>query len=161
RKTQRSRPLQSLRPQFEELEQRLTPAASLTYNVPTDGLSHALTLRLNSAAARFEILDNGVVAAFRSASSTTSIEINGVDFQDEALTVQLPSGALPPTTFNAGQGGNDQIIASADLNFTLTNSSLTASNGANVVLNVALTGVEAASLTGGAGNNRLDAGSFS
>src|SRR5262245_28062022 len=159
RKTQSSRP-RSFRPQFEELEPRLTPAA-LQYNVSPDGLSHALTLRFNPAAARFEILDNGAIAAFRNASSTTSIEINGVDSQNEALTVQIPLGASPPVTFNAGLGGNDQIIASADLNFTLTNSSLTASNGTSVALSVALTGVEAASLAGGVGNNRLDASSFS
>src|SRR5262245_21940296 len=117
RNTQRSRPLRSFRPQFEELEQRLTPVASLTYNVPLDGLAHALTLRFNAPAARFEILDsvlgNGVVAAFRSASSTTSIEINGQNSQNEALTVIMPVGAsLPTTTFNAGLGGNDQIIVS-------------------------------------------------
>jgi hypothetical protein len=83
---------------IEELEQRLAPAASLSYNVPIDGLSHALTLRFNSATFKFEILDNGVVAASRSASSTTSIEIDGVNNQNEALTLQIPSGgSLPPT----------------------------------------------------------------
>src|SRR5262249_48149820 len=72
-----------------------------------------------------------------------------------------PTGSLPPVAFNGGLSGNDQIIASADLNFTLTNSSLTASNGTSVALSVTLIGVEAANLTGGPGHNRLDASSFS
>lgn len=156
RKSQGSRRSHSFRPQYEELENRLTPA-SLTYDVPVDSAAHALTVRLNAGSNRFEILDNGALVASRNTSNTFNIEINGADFQNEALTVEIPSGmALPPVAFNAGFFDTDRISVSANLSFSLDDFNLFASDGTNI----SLSGVEDASLTGGAGDNLMDASFF-
>jgi hypothetical protein len=58
-------------------------------------------------------------------------------------------------TLNGG-GGNDRVIASGDANFVLTDTGLTRSTGASFNLN----GINAATLSGGPGNNTLDATGF-
>ena len=57
-------------------------------------------------------------------------------------------------TLDGGLGTGDLIVESGNVNFTLTNSLLTG-NGTDVVV-----GVETAQLTGGIGNNKLDASAF-
>jgi Ca2+-binding RTX toxin-like protein len=54
-----------------------------------------------------------------------------------------------------GEGGTDRVVESGDVNFTLSNTSLTG-NGSDV-----LDTIEQASLVGGAGNNTLRASAFS
>ena len=56
-----------------------------------------------------------------------------------------------------GGGGLDSIVSSVDANAVLTDASLTRSNGASFVLN----GIGAATISGGASNNTLDATGFS
>ncbi len=51
-----------------------------------------------------------------------------------------------------GGGGADSIVASKNSNFTLTNTSLSSSDG----MSLTLSGIGAANLTGGAGNNSFD-----
>src|SRR5262249_18384956 len=60
-------------------------------------------------------------------------------------------------TWNAGTG-TDQINATGDVNFTLTNASLTSSGGGSIQLGST---VERANLTGGASSNQIDATTFS
>lgn len=64
-------------------------------------------------------------------------------------------GGTGNDTLDGGIGTADLIVDSGNINFTLTNSLLTG-NGTDVV-----TGVEAAQLTGGTSNNKLDASAFS
>jgi Ca2+-binding RTX toxin-like protein len=118
---------------------------------------HNLTVRFNSVTSNFEILDGVAVVTSGPAATTTGITVNGADSQDDILTVQIPTAVpLPPVNFNGGLAGHDRIVVSADLNFVLDNSHLSLSNGANIFLN----GVEEASLTGGPGNNKIDASAF-
>src|SRR5437867_129988 len=49
----------------------------------------------------------------------------------------------------AGAGGSDTVVATKNANFTLTNASVATSDG----MNLALSSIEAANLTGGAGDN--------
>jgi Ca2+-binding RTX toxin-like protein len=72
------------------------------------------------------------------------------DSQDNVFT-----GGPGPDTITGG-GGHDTIIETRDANFTLTNTRLTiGAEGTDT-----LTGIETARLTGGPGNNTLDASSF-
>ncbi len=64
------------------------------------------------------------------------------------------SGGVGDDSLNGG-AGTDLLIQSGDLNLTLTNTSLTGELGTD-----RLTGVENASLTGGAGGNMFDASAF-
>lgn len=57
-----------------------------------------------------------------------------------------------------GSPRNDTVIAGADANFTLTNTSLTISTS---FAPIALTGIEVANLTDGAGSHTMDASGFS
>ncbi|MFO0928639.1 MAG: calcium-binding protein [Gemmataceae bacterium] len=74
------------------------------------------------------------------------------DGADNTFTVSGWSGVA---TLD-GAGGTDLIVSSNNANFTLTDTSLTRSTGGNFTL----VSIEAASLTGGAGNNVLNAGAF-
>ena len=56
-----------------------------------------------------------------------------------------------------GLGGTDKLIAAGNVNFTLTNTTLTRSVGGAI----ALASIEQAELTGGVGNNTINAASFS
>lgn len=63
-------------------------------------------------------------------------------------------GGTGSDTLNGGAGTGDRIVDSGNINFTLTNTALTG-NGTDVVVSV-----ETAHLTGGTGNNKLDATAF-
>ncbi|MDB5391701.1 MAG: repeat protein, partial [Planctomycetaceae bacterium] len=56
-----------------------------------------------------------------------------------------------------GAGGTDKVLSSNDANFTLTDTSLVRSTGGTFTL----ANIESAELTGGKGNNTLDASAFS
>jgi Ca2+-binding RTX toxin-like protein len=84
-------------------------------------------------------------------NSMETAELTG-NGADDSFTVSGWSGSGRI----AGNGGFDQIIASANVNFTLTDSQLKRSTGGTFVL----TSIEAASLTGGASNNVIDASRF-
>jgi Ca2+-binding RTX toxin-like protein len=83
----------------------------------------------------------------------------GVDLLSGDERIQLTGGAgdntftvTGATNFAAtlaGGAGNDRVVSSDDANFTLTNTLLIRSTGGSF----ALSGVERAALTGGAGNN--------
>ena len=73
--------------------------------------------------------------------------INGLDGNDNL------TGGAGNDTLNGGNG-IDQVVESADVNFTLTNTSLTGI-GTDV-----LSSIEGATLTGGTGNNTLNASAF-
>jgi serralysin len=55
-----------------------------------------------------------------------------------------------------GAGGDDKLIAAGNVNFTLTDQTLTRSTGGAI----ALTSIEQAELIGGAGNNTINAAAF-
>jgi Ca2+-binding RTX toxin-like protein len=79
---------------------------------------------------------------------------------NDTLTVNSTSFSRPVSggtfTFNGGAGAGDQITAIANVNYTLSDTSLSIpSNGS-----ITLAGIEKASLTGGAGNNNIDASNF-
>jgi CSLREA domain-containing protein len=73
----------------------------------------------------------------------------GGDDGDDTLV-----GGTGNDTLNGGAGTGDHLVESGNANFTLKNSSL-AGNGNDVVV-----GIETAHLTGGTGNNKLDASAF-
>ncbi len=64
------------------------------------------------------------------------------------------TGGLGNDFLNGGLGGTDLVSESGDVNFTLTNTSLTG-NGTD-----SLTSIETAVLAGGVSNNRIDASDF-
>ena len=69
------------------------------------------------------------------------------------------SGWTGNATINGGAGA-DVIVSSNDANFVLTNTSLTRTMAGPVTSVFTLSGVESATLTGGAGNNVINAGAF-
>src|SRR5262249_51355831 len=84
--------------------------------------------------------------------------------QPDMLTIDYAAGAFAVPGGIKFAGGNgarpDTIVARGDADMILTNSELTLlAGGANLA--VAFTGVEAAQLTGGVGDNSLDASGFS
>jgi Ca2+-binding RTX toxin-like protein len=85
----------------------------------------------------------------------------GMDVLDgEAGNDSLVGGTENDTL--RGGTGNDFLEESGDMNFTLTNTSLTGANSVmlNVIESNTLSGIESVKLTGGAGNNTLDATAF-
>src|SRR5262249_14911384 len=89
-----------------------------------------------------------------------AVQITGAD-QFDRLTLDYGFGVfVKPVTFDGGAGVTDLIAISADGNFTLTGTQSFATVTATVGSSVTLVGVERAALTGGAGNNVLDAGGF-
>lgn len=65
------------------------------------------------------------------------------------------TGGLGDDTLKGGGGSNDRVVEQGNVDFTLTNNSLTGL-GSDV-----LAGIDLAQLTGGSGANRLDASGFS
>ena len=63
-------------------------------------------------------------------------------------------------TLDAGSGNVDRLTANGDNNFTLLNSSLTVSSSSNILFTLTLTGFEEASITGGLGDNIINASGF-
>ena len=61
---------------------------------------------------------------------------------------------------NGGPSGSDTVVESGNLNFTLTNSSVTGASTGPGGITDSLVSMEHASLTGGSGDNALDASGF-
>lgn len=55
-----------------------------------------------------------------------------------------------------GEGGNDKVVAAGNVNFTLSDTSLTRSTGGTI----ALTSIQEADISGGAGNNVINGAAF-
>jgi Ca2+-binding RTX toxin-like protein len=77
----------------------------------------------------------------------------GNDSLDGGLDDDTLTGGAGNDSFNGGTG-IDRVVESADVNFTLTNTALTG------LSNDQLIGITEADLTGGAGNNTIDASAF-
>ncbi len=92
------------------------------------------------------------LVSIEKASLTGGAGANKLDASAFTGNVTLSGGAGNDTL--TGGSGADRIVESADVNFTLTNASLT---GLGTDM---LTSIEEASLTGGAGANNLDASAF-
>jgi Ca2+-binding RTX toxin-like protein len=79
----------------------------------------------------------------------------------DVLATFAASFALPVAggkfTYSAGAGDTDKIMATADVDFTLTDTALTSSGGGAVTL----VSVETADLAGGESGNTIDASGFS
>lgn len=144
------------RPEVVQLEDRATPA-TLTWNTPSDGLQDDVRVTLGKSN-KIEIYDNGVLVQFGTASKVDLIIINGNADRDN-LTVDYSAGFFKNRIdFNAGATVvDDTISVTADLDFTLTDAALTNSGGGMVTL----LGVDKAEITGGGGNNTINASGFS
>lgn len=90
-------------------------------------------------------------------TSVTSLFVSG-DGGNDSLTVDYSAGSPSPSRqlFLDGGPGNDTIISVADANHRVTDARLTIGG----IDDVAITNFEQASLTGGFGNNNLDASGF-
>lgn len=78
----------------------------------------------------------------------------GNDFLDGGNANDILIGGADNDTLNGGAGNNDRVEESGNVNFTLTDTTLTG-NGTD-----SLTGIESVFLTGGVGNNALNALAF-
>lgn len=88
--------------------------------------------------------------AFNSGAGSDVLNTSSASF-----ALPVPGGSFG---FDAG-AGTDRVVASADVNFTLTNTSLASSGGGSIVL-IGLAGEEAV-LTGGAAANTINMSGFS
>jgi hypothetical protein len=92
-------------------------------------------------------------------TNTSLTATDGLNLTLSGIAVANLSGGIGNNTFDlsgwtggatlVGGGGTDIVSATKNQNFTLTNTSLTATDG----LNVSLSGISTANLTGGTGNN--------
>lgn len=133
----------------------------LTYATqPGDGADRLVLRRRGNALEVFDARTKRVVAT-RPADEVTAVTITGADGEVDALTVDYAGGPFRPPgeiTFLGGAGGPDAIdVRGADRGYTLTDTAVSTASGVLVTL----AGVEAAALTGGKGNNVIDASTFS
>jgi Ca2+-binding RTX toxin-like protein len=150
-------PVRRYRPHLEILEDRSQPSV-LTFTSPVGNGLDDMVLRRNVAGDKLQLFDNGVLVAQQNVTGLTAVQITGAAGEVDRLTLDYGNGLFSfPVSFNGGTGSGDRVSVSANANFTLTNSLLSASVGSSVTL----TGVEEAHLTGGAANNILDATAFS
>ncbi len=117
-----------------------------------DQVVESANVNLTLTNIRLTGLGTDTLANIEKASLTGGTGNNRLDASAFTGDVTL-SGGLGNDTF-VGGSGTDRIVESADVNFTLTNTSLT---GLGTDM---LTSIEEASLTGGVGNNNLDASAF-
>jgi Ca2+-binding RTX toxin-like protein len=136
------------------------PPGPLTYTARAGNGADALVLRRRRD--RLELFDAraGRTLAGRHFDEVTAVVVTGADGETDTLTVDYSGGLFRPpggVTFHGGAGGRDVVrVRGADTGYVLTDAGVTGGNG----VAVALTGVEAAELTGGAGDNVLDATVF-
>jgi Ca2+-binding RTX toxin-like protein len=153
-------PRRRSRPQTESLEDRWLPSV-MSLTAPTGNGPDALVLRLSTDGTRLQLFDNGPLAveqALNGADPLTGVSITGAAGEIDTLTLDYSLGFFSvPVSFIGGSGGPDRVVVSADVNFTLSAASLTSSQGSAVTLS----GVEEAELTGGGGNNTINASGFS
>ena len=132
------------------------------------GVSNNLTVSFDGATYTFvdtsEIIgvDNtvctgGGVAPGEPAFCPASVTAVSVDLGDQNDTIVVSYGvAGDPTTLTGGAGASDEIIATANADLTLTDTSLAVG-----AINFTLSGFEDADLTGGAGANAINVGGWS
>jgi CSLREA domain-containing protein len=134
----------------------------LAFKSPASVGLNRLTLR--RAGDDVQLLRNGVIVSTRPVGRTYSVDLRGVENQPDILTINYAAGAFAipgGIKFSAGGGApRDVIAARGDADMILTGSNLTLLGG-GVNLELTLAGVEAAQLTGGVGDNLLDASGFS
>jgi Ca2+-binding RTX toxin-like protein len=120
---------------------------SLTGN-GTDTLSNIETASLTGGSS-----NNNLNASAFTLGSVTLNGGAGNDTLTGGSANDVLTGGTGNDTLNGG-GGLDRLVESANVNFVLTNTSLTG-NGTD-----SLSNIETASLTGGSGNNNLNASAF-
>ncbi|MGP0628314.1 LEPR-XLL domain-containing protein [Nitrospina sp. 32_T5] len=137
------------RPVFETLEPRLLLSADLTYGAFND-----LTLKFDAGLNQYQLVDDtDTVVSFDTADPTNTINITGTAGAD---SLGLDLGTLGSgKTINFLGTGDDTLKSTKNSNQTLTNTSLDAGGQT-----FTLSGFEKAELTGGAGENTLDASAF-
>lgn len=120
-------------------------------------------LALRRAGDDVQLLRNGTVVSTRPLDHTYSVDLRGTDNQVDVLTIDFAAGAFAVPggiKFAGGTGApRDMVAARGDADMILTDDELTVL-GSGVNLALAFTGVEAAQLTGGVGDNLLDASGF-
>jgi Ca2+-binding RTX toxin-like protein len=142
-------------PRLEVLESRWLPS-TLFYETRGDDGPNNLVLNIESN--KLTLRDNGEVGDQVVLDNVDGVVIIGADGEADTLTIDYGPGFFATTiSFSGGAGDGDAIAVAADMDFTLTDVSLNTSQGSPV----ALDGVEQAFLTGGAGNNAIDAQGFS
>jgi Ca2+-binding RTX toxin-like protein len=154
---------------LEPLEARRL-LSTFMYSIPK-GLPNSVTLGYNSATNSYEIRDTvtgDLKASHTAGGNLTAITITGKKEPDTLWIGQtylahessLGTGKTLPVKFDGRAGAQDTIAAQYDANMTLTTSLLTIAPTSGPLTNVTLVRVELAQLTGGAGNNTLDASGF-
>ncbi len=128
---------------------------AITFNsISTDAFDNLTTLSINGGAGNDLINLTGVPTSLLPA--ITTLQLNGGADNDTIFGSDLDddiTGGTGNDSLN-GLGGTDRVVESANVSFKLTNTSLTG------VGTDKLANIEEASLTGGTGNNKLDASSF-
>ena len=140
---------------LETLEPRVLLAADLSFGAATD-----LTLQYDSLASEFQLIDDlsNVV------SKITTVAVDGVD-DDGVIDIEGSAGddkldfdwasLLGGRSINFTGLGTDTLSVLSDSDMALTNTQLTVNGLGN-----SISGFDAAHLTGGAGDNTLDASGF-
>jgi hypothetical protein len=100
-------------------------------------------------------LTPGLIAR-NTAGAITFVNTERVTLSGGAGNNRFTVSGWSATATLVGGAGTDMVISTNDANFTLTNSRLTRSTGGVFTLSA----IEQAYLTGGAGNNTINAGSF-
>ncbi len=128
---------------------------AITFNsISTDAFDNLTTLSINGGAGNDLINLTGVPTSLLPA--ITTLQLNGGADHDTIFGSDLNdtlTGGTGNDSLN-GLGGTDRVVESANVSFKLTNTSLTG------VGTDRLANIEEAALTGGAGNNKLDASTF-
>ena len=109
-----------------------------------------------TANTHFILTNSGLIRGTTETDSLNNIEVANLVGGTNSNTFTL-SGWTGTGSIN-GRGGNDTIIWAADAHFTLTNGSILVSTALGPMT---LVSIEAARLTGGEGDNILDASGFS
>ena len=117
-------------PAFEFLEQRLLLSADSMTSALARPLSVDLHDGLNDVTLRLAEIDGGSVVqivdqtgsiqAERLLDQVTEITVNGTDFVDDILRIDLDSPLPVPVSFDGGEGGSDTLRALADSTWNIT-----------------------------------------
>src|SRR5207248_1983515 len=89
----------------DELERREVPAV-LAYTAPAGNGPDLVTVRLDAAAKKVLILDDGVQVASRTLNTTDSVAITATAGEGDSLKADYSAGFFAvPITFNGGASG--------------------------------------------------------
>lgn len=134
--------------------------APLTYASPVGNGTDSLLLRRRGEQLELINARTGSIIASRHSDEVTAVSITGAADETDILTIDYSAGRFQPpggTTFHGGAGGLDSLrVRGADTDYVLTDTDLTG----GIVVKIDHTGIEGAELTGGAGDNILDASAF-